>query len=219
MSAGERISILVADQNPIFRRGLCAALTAREGFQVVGLADAAEDVKRKAAELKPDVVVVDLDAGRPRLDLLLSLARDHPDTRILALSEAAAPGTVEEAFGAGATGYLLRSTRDDELWQAVEAIHRGEIYLTPAGRRLTEHPLGRRAGIRRGSRPLTTREGEILRLIAEGMSNKEVASALGISVRTVENHRASIMKKLDLRSVVDLVKYAISRGLIHLEEE
>ncbi len=217
MTAEKRIRILVADENSIFRRGLGAVLAAKERFRVVGLADEAEEVRRKAAELKPDVVVLDLEAGQPRLDLLLSLARECPSIRVLAIGEAADMAVVEEAFRAGAAGYLLRSARDEEFWQAIEAVHRGETYLTASSRKLIERCLARRGAPGRGSRRLTVREREILRLIAEGMSNKEVATALAISVRTVENHRASIMKKLDLRSVVDLVKYAISSGLVRLE--
>jgi DNA-binding NarL/FixJ family response regulator len=164
------------------------------------------------------VVLVDVEAGRPRLELMLSLARANPDARILALGNSSEAGAVEEVFRAGASGYVLRSADDDELWQAVEAVHRGETYLTASGRELMRHYLTRRSlGPRRG-RPLTAREREVLKLVADGLSNKEIAARLRISVRTVENHRASIMRKLDLKSVVDLVKYAIACGLTQIEE-
>ena len=217
MATHERIRILVADESPIFRRGLAEVLGAREGFRVVGLADHPEDIQRKAAALKPDVLVIDVEAGKPKLDLMLSLSRACPDARILALGNLAEVEAVEEVFRAGASGYLLRTAGDDEIWQAVEAIHRGETYLTPTSRNLMQHYLSRRDTPGRPARPLTNRENEILRHIAEGLSNKEVAARLAISVRTVENHRASIMKKLGLRSVVDLVKYAIVSGLVQIE--
>jgi len=218
MAINDKIRILVADESPIFRRGLCEVLRARDRFRVVGLAVHAEDARRKAAELKPDIVVIDVEAGKPKLEGILSLARACPDSRILALGDTVEVGAVEEVLRAGAAGYLLRNANDDEIWQAVEAIHRGEIYLNPASRELMQAYVNRRAAGPRGCRPLTAREREILRFIAEGLSNKEVAARLAISVRTVENHRASIMKKLDVRSVVDLVKYAISCGLIHLSQ-
>lgn len=218
MLVEKQIRILVADENPIFRRGLSEVLTARERFQVVGLANHPEDVRRKAAALRPDVVLVDVEAGRSRLELVLSLARANPDARILALGNSSEAGAVEEVFRAGASGYVLRSAEDDELWQAVEAVHRGETYLTASGRELMRRYLTRRGlGPRRG-RPLTAREREVLKLVADGLSNKEIAARLRISVRTVENHRASIMRKLDLKSVVDLVKYAIACGLTQIEE-
>ena len=216
MLADKQIRILVADENPIYRRGLYEVLAAKERFQVVGVADHDEDVQRKAAVLKPDVVVLDVDSGRPRLDLVLALIRHSPSSRILALGDIPPSSAVEEALRAGAAGYVPRSARDEEISQAIEAIYRGETYLTAASRELLRRYLGRRPA--RGSRPLTSREREILKLIADGLSNKEVAARLAISVRTVENHRASIMRKLDLKSVVDLVKYAIASGLTRLDE-
>ncbi|MFH0809315.1 MAG: response regulator transcription factor [Pseudomonadota bacterium] len=218
MLTPERIRILVADERSIFRRGLCAVLMAKEHFHIVGLADHDDEIQRKTAQLHPDVVVIDLEAGR-RLSLLPDLIRQCPDSRILALGDGAEVDTVEEALRAGAAGYVLRSAEDDELPQAVEAIHRGETYLAPETRRLLQGYAARRTPPERAGRRLTAREREILRLIAEGLPNKDVASALTISVRTVENHRASIMKKLDLRSVVDLVKYAIASGIVQVRRD
>jgi DNA-binding NarL/FixJ family response regulator len=210
MSNRTGIRILVIDEDSIFRRGLFATLSSQENFRVVGLAEQSDEVRRQAAELRPDVVVIDLDTRGPRLDLLRQLLRQCPEARILALAEEPQAG---QALQAGAAGCLSRSVRDDELRAAVEAVHRGQTCPGSGARRLLDGRLSRA-----GRRPLTRREGEVLRLIAGGLSNKEVASALGISVRTVENHRAALMRKLDLRSVVGLVKYAITAGLVDLQD-
>jgi two-component system response regulator NreC len=210
------IRILVADEEPIFRRGLCSALESSERFQVVGLADSLDDARPTAAELQPDVVVADLRAERAHLDSLAGLKRECPRTHVLALGDTADAAAIQRIFQAGASGFVPRSAHADALCLAVAAVHRGETYLTPATMDLMRRYLTGAGGPIEALSPLTAREEEILRLIAEGLSNKEVASQLFISVRTVENHRASIMRKLHLRSVVDLVKYAISSGVVRL---
>ncbi len=214
-SASKPVRILVADQQAIYRRGLCALLGARERFEIVGSAERAEDVRRKATELRPDLILLDLSAAS-RVELLRRLSRECPASRILALGEPWDAEAAQEVMRAGAAGYLLRSAADEELWRAVETVCRGETYLSPASRR-PAYPPAQRPPAPRGLRPLTGREREVMRLIAEGLSNKEAAATLAISVRTVENHRANIMKKLDLRGVVELVRYAISTGLVRPE--
>ena len=215
----KKLRILIADDHGLVRRGARALLQAQQGWRVVGEAANGREAVQKAKELKPDVAVVDI--SMPELDgveVARQIRQTVPDTKVLVLSMHESDQMVRRALDAGATGYLLKSDLTDCLAKAVEAVSEGKRFLTPKVSEivlegfLTTKSQQRQAE-REGPRA-TPRELEIIRLLAEGKSNKEVAALLGIAVRTVETHRSKIMLKLGCHSLADLIHYAIRHGLI-----
>jgi DNA-binding NarL/FixJ family response regulator len=212
-----QLRILVADDHPIVRAGLRTLLESRPGWQVCAEAENGREAVEKAAKLKPDVAV--LDISMPLLngiEATRQLRKVSPETEILILTMHAADQMVQQALEAGARGYILKDDADRNLLAAVDAVRRHRPFLSS---RLAERfsspgpPGGHPEGPRARSH-LTQREREIVQLLAEGKSNKEVAGVLNISVRTAETHRANIMLKLNLHSIVDLVHYAVRNGII-----
>jgi DNA-binding NarL/FixJ family response regulator len=214
----KKLRILVADDHGLVRRGARVLLQSRRGWRVVGEAANGREAVEMAIELKPDVAVVDI--GMPELDgveVARQLREAVPDTKVLVLTMHESDQIVQRALDAGARGYLLKSDLTDSLAKAVKAVSEGKRFLTPKvseivleGFLKTSSQLHQ--GERTGARP-TPREIEIIRLLAEGKSNKENAGLLGITVRTVETHRAKIMLKLGLHSLADLIHYAIRNGM------
>ena len=215
----KQLRILIADDHGLVRRGAREVLHSRRGWRVVGEAANGREAVQKAKELKPDVAVVDI--GMPELDgveVTRQIREIVPDTKVLMLSMHESDQMVRRALEAGARGYLLKSDLTECLANAVEAVAEGKRFLTPKvseivleGFLRTKGP--RQQGERAGVRP-TPREIEIIRLLAEGKSNKEIASQLGIAVRTVETHRAKIMLKLGLHSLAELIHYAMREEII-----
>jgi DNA-binding NarL/FixJ family response regulator len=211
----KKLRILIADDHGLVRRGAVAVLRSRHGWRVVGEAANGREAVEKAIKQKPDVAI--LDISMPELDgveATRQILEAVPDTGVLVLTMHGSEQMVRSALGAGARGYLLKSDLTECLVKAVKAIADGKRFLTPT---VSEIVLDgflrtRSEGQRRGTRT-TPREIEIIRLLAEGKSNKESATQLGITVRTVETHRAKIMLKLGLHSLADLIHYAISQGL------
>jgi len=214
-------TIVLADDHQIVRQGLRALLECEPGFAVTGEArdgiEAAEAVDR----LKPDVLVLDLMMpGLGGLEVIRQVRRRSPRTRIVVLSMHAGEGYVFEALQGGAAAYVLKNASAAELATAVREV--------VAGRRYLSHPLSERAieayaAKTRGGTldvydTLTAREREVLQLAAEGHGNPEIATRLGISVRTTETHRANLMRKLGLRNQTELVRYALSRGIAREEK-
>jgi len=212
MMTDERVRILIADHSPIFRRGLWTVLQGWDGFEVVGEAQGSDEARRLAREVRPDIVVLDLDQSGA-MQAAQWLRVECPGARIVALSGRTGEQAATEAFGAGVAGLLARLADGKELQHAIQTVHRGNAYMSP---QLGRNALEARVPVQSsdGEARLTTREMEVLRMIAGGLSNKEAAARLDISVRTVETHRANLMRKVGLKSVVDLVKYAISKGLV-----
>jgi DNA-binding NarL/FixJ family response regulator len=210
----KKLRILIADDHGLVRRGARGLLQSRRGWRVVGEAANGREAVQKAIELKPDVAVVDI--GMPELDgveATRQIREAVPDTKVLVLTMHESDQMVRRALDAGACGYLLKSDLTDSLAKAVKAVSEGKRFLTPKVSEIvlegflktrSQHQQGDRAG----ARP-TPREIEIIRLLAEGKANKEIAALLGITVRTVETHRAKIMLKLGLHSLADLIHYAI----------
>jgi DNA-binding NarL/FixJ family response regulator len=208
--------ILVADDHEIVRQGLKLVLNAEPDLEVVAeAADGAQAVDRALAE---DVDLAVLDIAMPRktgLQAAQELGRRRPALRTLILSMYENEQFLYEALRAGASGYVLKSGADDDIVVACRAAVRGEPFLYPSAL----HALFRDVIERAGERgvdfdPLTPRELEVLKLIAEGNTSKEIAAALVLSIKTVERHRANILEKLGMRDRVDLTRYAIRRGLI-----
>jgi DNA-binding NarL/FixJ family response regulator len=201
----------------VVRSGLRRVLDADPEIETVGEAPNAERAVFEAIEQRPDVVLIDVVMpGKSGIEVIPELRRDNPDLKVLVLSMQDDPRYVREAFDAGASGYVLKEAADTEVVGAVRAVAAGEQYLHPAlGARLVAAEVEERK--RAEIDPLSEREREILRLLALGHTNQEIGKLLYISVRTAETHRAHIMQKLRLTSRADLVRHAISEGL--LEEQ
>jgi len=208
------IRVLIADDHAVVRAGLRLLLDAAEGIEVVGEAGSGEEAVRLTRSVKPDVVLMDvvmpgmsgIEATRPALDAA-------PEAKVLVLSMQDDPNYVREAFEAGASGYVLKEAADSEVVQAVREVAAGHHYVHPTlGARLiaAEAEARRKAD----SDPLSDREREVLRLLALGHTNQEIAKMLYISVRTAETHRSHIMTKLRLTTRAELVRHAISEGLL-----
>jgi DNA-binding NarL/FixJ family response regulator len=217
------LRILVADDHGLVRRGARAVLHSRRGWRVVGEAANGREAVQKAKELKPDVAVVDI--GMPELDgveVARQIREAVPETKVLVITMHESDQMVRRALEAGARGYLLKSDLTECLANAVEAVAKGERFLTPKVSEIvldgflstrSRHRQGERAGAR-----VTPREVEIIRLLARGKSNKEIATELGIAVRTVETHRSKIMLKLGLHSLAEIIHYAMRHGIATVQE-
>jgi len=215
----KKLRILLADDHALVRRGAGEVLHTQHGWRVIGEAANGLEAVEKTMKLKPDVAI--LDISMPELDgveVVRQIREAVPDAKVLVLTMHESDQMVQRALDAGAHGYILKSDLTDSLPRAVEAIVEGKRFLTPKVSEIVlegflntgnNHRQGERAGAR-----TTPREIEIIRLLAEGKSNKEIASMLGIAVRTVETHRAKIMLKLGLHSITELVHYAIRHKII-----
>jgi two-component system, NarL family, response regulator NreC len=202
------------DDHAVVRSGLKLVLDADDGIEPVGEAGTARDAIFEARSLKPDVILLDVVMpDQSGLDIIPTLLHENPDTKILVLSMQDDPRYVREAFDAGASGYVLKEAADREVVAAVREVAGGGRYVDPElGARLVAAESAERR--RAEEDPLSEREGEVLRLLALGHTNQEIAKQLYISVRTAETHRAHIMQKLRLSSRAELVRYAIDRGLL-----
>jgi NarL family two-component system response regulator LiaR len=209
------IRVLVADDHMVVRSGIRHVLESEADFEVVGEAATGTEAVTLASDLRPDVVV--LDISMPDLSGLEVAAqlRDSSTTRVLILSMHDNPEYVLESVRAGAHGYLLKDTAATELRTAIRAVCRGESYFSPpVASRLTAAVRGERESQHSGLDQLTGREREVLLGIVRGHTNKEIAAELGISHRTVETHRESLMRKLQIRTVAELTRFAISAGIV-----
>ena len=210
--------VLIVDDHAVVRSGLKLVLDADDGIEPVGEAGTARDAIFEARALKPDVILLDVVMpDQSGLDIIPTLLHENPDTKILMLSMQDDPRYVREAFDAGASGYVLKEAADSEVVAAVREVAGGGRYVDPElGARLVAAESAERK--RAEEDPLSDREGEVLRLLALGHTNQEIAKQLYISVRTAETHRAHIMQKLRLSSRAELVRYALDRGLLDAEE-
>jgi DNA-binding NarL/FixJ family response regulator len=214
------LRLVLADDHPVVREGLRALLDSEPDFEVVGQAQNGDEVVALVAHLQPDLVVLDLMmAGRSGLDVTQELTEGSPETRVLILSMHASEAYVLEALRRGASGYALKQAEPSELARGIREVAAGRRYLSPP---LSERAL--EAYTRRAAEPadaydsLSQREREVLKLVAEGETNAAIGEHLCISTRTVETHRAHVMKKLGLRTHVELAVYAVRRGIVPQEQ-
>jgi two-component system, NarL family, response regulator NreC len=213
------IRILVVDDHAVVRTGLRRVLDAEDGLETVGEAADAERAVYEAIETKPDVILLDVTMpGKSGIEALPSLRQAVPDAQVLILSMQDDPRYVREAFDAGASGYVLKEAADTEVVDAVRAVAAGDRYVTPmmGAPLITADCDARRPP---DADPLSDREREVLRLLALGHTNQEIAGMLFISVRTAETHRAHIMRKLRLSSRAELVRHALAEGLLEPEAD
>ena len=212
------IRVLVVDDHAVVRAGLRRVLDAESDIETVGEAANADRAVFEAIEHRPDVVLMDvMMPGKSGIEGLPALLQAVPDVRVLILSMQDDPRYVREAFEAGASGYVLKEAADTEVVGAVRAVAAGERYVHPSlGARLVAADADERR--RAAADPLSEREREVLRLLALGHTNQEIASMLYISVRTAETHRAHIMSKLGLGSRAELVRHALAEGLLERDD-
>jgi DNA-binding NarL/FixJ family response regulator len=215
-----RIRVLLADDHRLFRDGLRTLLEQQADLEVVGVAADGQSVLTQVGTFRPDVVLMDVSMpGLNGLEATRHLRADHPDVAVLMLSMHVDHRFVVEALRAGALGYVPKDCEIGELSTAIRTVCRRQLYLSPslAGRIVRDYLA------LMGNRPdsafsvLSAREREVLQMLAEGRSAKDIAGTLRVSIKTVETHRKNIMDKLDIHSVAELTKYAIREGLTHLE--
>jgi two-component system response regulator NreC len=208
------VRIVIVDDHAVVRSGLRLLLDAENGLETVAEAGSARDAVFEVRKHKPDVVLMDVVLpDRSGIEATADVLAEAPDAKVLILSMEDDPSYVREAFAAGASGYVLKEAADTELVAALRQVAAGERYVHPAlGARLAT--AGAEASARAEADPLSDREREVLRLLALGHTNQEIAKTLFISVRTAETHRAHIMQKLRLTTRAELVRYALAQGLL-----
>jgi DNA-binding NarL/FixJ family response regulator len=208
----KKIKLLVADDHKIFRQGIKKLLEEESDLQVVGEASDGREAVKKATELKPDVILMDIAmANLNGLEATRQIKKQLPSAKVIMVTMHKNEEYVLQSFQAGASGFILKEGAVEELVSAIRSINSDKSFLSPSYMRKmetgkTETPFDL----------LTDREREVLQLIAEGYTNREVAKSLFISVKTVEAHRAHIMQKLNIHDIAKLVKYAIQKGLVDL---
>lgn len=210
------LRLVLADDHALVRAGIRLLLEKLPGVQIAGEADNGRAALELVGSARADVLLTDIAMqGLGGLALAAHVAREFPKVRTIILSMHANEEYVVEALRHGAAGYLLKDSAAAELGHALEAVRRGETYLSPViSRRVIDAYVGRTGGGAAAADPLTPRQRETLRLIAEGHNTKEIAHQLGVSVKTVETHRAELMKRLGIQDIPGLVKYAMRKGLI-----
>ena len=209
-------TIVVADDHRIVREGICKLLETRDDFEVVGEACDGEEAVQLVLEKQPDVALMDI--WMPRLsgiDATRRIGRRGLDTKVLVLSANESRTHVEEVIRSGAAGYILKTAASSDLLAAIDAVRQGASYLSPAITQQVGDAVSRAGDAApSGVEMLTDREREVLQLIAEGLSSKEIAVMLGVSLKTVDSHRSNLMEKLDIHRVSGLVRFAIRAGLL-----
>lgn len=209
---------MVVDDHPVVRKGLQSCLAKQDRLKIVGEASDGDEALAKARELNPDIILMDISMPRMNgLAVTEALRKDAPQVKVLILSVHGNKEYIFRIIQAGAHGYVSKEAPPEELLRAIESIHAGEPFFSPDIARAALTQFVNNGGKKEPFAQLTSREREVLVLIAEGQSNKEIANKLGIGVRTIETHRERIMRRLDIHSVAGLTKFAIANGMVTLD--
>jgi DNA-binding NarL/FixJ family response regulator len=215
----KRITVLLADDHTVVRQGLKALLQAEEDIEVVGEAETGREAVQLTRKVLPDVVV--MDVAMPQLNGLEAtrqITRELPSAKVLILSSYSDDEYVRQLTEAGATGYLIKQTAANDLLRAIREAQRGNAFFSPSiSKRLMDHyreAFMEGKSDRKAPVHLTSREMEVLQLIAEGRANKQIAAELCISIKTVEKHRQQVMNKLNIHEIAGITRYAIAKGII-----
>lgn len=210
------VRVLLVEDHALVRAGIRALLEDLGGIQVVGEAGDGHEAWRLIEARRPDVILMDIAMpGLNGLEAAARVVKEFPDIRVIMVSMYSNEEYVLKALRMGASGYLLKDAGANELEIALKAVARGNIYLSPAvSKHVIKEYIERVGGTAASLEPLTPRQREILQLIAEGRTSKEIAQEMGLSVKTVETHRANLMQRLDIHDVAGLVRYAIRMGLV-----
>ncbi len=209
--------ILLADDHTMMRDGVRALLSLQDDIEIVGEASEGREAIEKVRELEPDIVVMDIAMpGMDGLEATRRIKNKHPKVKVLILTQYNNREYILSAIKAGAAGYVPKRALGSDLISALNAIHRGESFLFPSAATALIEDYRQQAEVEPYDR-LTAREREILKLIAEGHTSREIAGMLFISLKTVQGHRAKIMEKLDIHNRTELIKYAMRKGLVSLD--
>ena len=212
----DRWKVVIADDHAMFRHGMRRILSEHADLEVIGEAQNGLDLLHLLKKLSPNLILLDISMpGLRGLEAISEIKRMHPNTKIIMLTMHRDSDYLFQAVSSGVSGYLLKEDAEKDLFTAIETARRGGTYISPL---VAEDSMQDWAQMRRGEKhaeaaePLTVRERQILKLIAEGKSSKEIGDVLCISYRTVERHRANIMEKLNVNKTADLVRYAVQKG-------
>jgi len=214
------IRILITDDHQLFREGIANLLSASTHIEIVAQAENGQEAIEKAKKLKPDIVIMDLNLPVINgVDATRILHQELPKTKVLVLSMHAEKSYIKEALEAGAFGYLFKDCTYDQLIEAINTVYQGKKYLSAKITEVLIHDYlsKEEEEVHDNSEELSERESEILKLMAEGKLTREISDVLFISVKTVGTHKQHILKKLNLKSTADLIKYAIKKGIVGLE--
>lgn len=215
-----RVRVLLVDDHSLLRQGLAALIDSRDGYEVVGQAGNGQEAVEMARQLRPDVVLMDIAMPVMNgIDATREITKQVPGVRVLVLSTPSYADQLLPILRAGASGYLLKDADAFELFHAIDAVNAGHAYFSPqvSSRMMHNLFLVERNGAKGMEEPLSTREREIVDLVADGCSNQEIAQRLCVSVKTVEAHKSHIIAKLGLKGTIDLVRYAVRRQMMDLD--
>lgn len=213
----DKTKVLLADDHTIVRQGIKLLLESKESIEVVAEVSNGKDAVQKTGELRPNIVIMDISMPLLNgIEATRQIVRQFHDCKVLVLTMHEDRETVRQVLKAGAAGCLVKKSAASDLFSAIEAVSRGEAFFSPSISKMLLEDYVEVTGD--AAEVLSTREKEILQLVAEGHANREIADLLCISVKTVEGHKENIKKKLGVRDQVDLIKYAILKGLISLSK-
>jgi len=217
------MELMIVDDHPLFREGLKTIVNRDDNYSVIAEAGNGKEGIRLGKKHKPDIMLVDISMpGKNGIQMIRELKKTLPETRFIIISMHSEADYIVEAFRAGATGYMVKESAASNLIKGLETVAKGELFLDSAlSQEVVFKLLQAKGGDGDGEKDpystLTSREQEVMRMLAEGLTTKEVAGQLYISPKTVENHRTNLMKKLGLQSTVELIRYAARLGLIDLD--